>query len=958
MVKTKKIQIGLACITAVLATGIIANGAWKQKATVKDSGTQSLVESSTIVPHSTWTANAVSTTKKTEKGMTVHMQWKGKDGSCPHIHYTNVNGTEDTKMTNPGVPMREECEGWYVYEIPNATSAELQISVPSYGYQTTEQVKEGDAWWFASGDWSQEAPANYTVEMQNSGKQENAEPASAESARWKEVVEDAGNVATTSKITVHCFSQQETPKVYYWNALPVDQQIAWPGVEMQAEGNHWYSYTFDETAKINVLFLLDGTQTEDFRANTSGDWYYDGNSWSQKKPENLGGTTATTTAPDETPAVVTPKPTRNPNITVKTNDFREESIYFVMTARFYDGDSSNNIHCDHDADVGNGDSDPAWRGDFKGLIEKLDYIKALGFSAVWITPVVENASGYDFHGYHAVNMRKVDPRLESDGVTYQTLIDEAHKRGIKIIQDIVLNHTSNSGEEGMFPLVDRSYTLNKGAAGNSVTTKVKDSARGELNNYMNIVSNGAYSDYDAALADSKNGAPWQYHARDQYMKSADLVYRKKVDIGWEDFTVTTGQFSGDCMELNTEYPPVYKYLAETYSNYIGQGVDAFRIDTVKHISRLTMNQIFIPAFQEAAKANGNNHFYMFAEVACRTNEFINHGRYQVSPLYYTWKPKETYAWNDSSVDGKDNLALAQQEFEAHAGENGGSYSQYKNAILEGNQYHTPDYTESSGMGVIDYGMHFNFKNAGEAFRIGKEEDKYMNDSTWNVVYVDSHDYGPAVDGRNDKDGNDLWRYEGGTEAWAENMDLMFTFRGIPCLYYGSEIEFKKGLRIDNYSNPLEQTGRAYFGDHIEGSVTVSDFGVYSNASGAIATTLESTLAKHVAKLNRIRRAVPALQKGQYSTEGCDGGIAYKRRYTEGNIDSYALVAISGDTTFTGVLDGTYVDLVTGDTKTVSGGTLQVSGLSKANMRVYVLQNDTAEAYGATGKIGESLTYLK
>ena len=57
-----------------------------------------------------------------------------------------------------------------------------------------------------------------------------------------------------------------------------------------------------------------------------------------------------------------------------------------MTARFYDGDKSNNIHCDHDQEVGNGDSDPAWRGDFKGLIEKLDYIKALGFSAIWITP--------------------------------------------------------------------------------------------------------------------------------------------------------------------------------------------------------------------------------------------------------------------------------------------------------------------------------------------------------------------------------------------------------------------------------------------------------------------------------------------------------------------------------------------------------------------------------------------
>ena len=62
-------------------------------------------------------------------------------------------------------------------------------------------------------------------------------------------------------------------------------------------------------------------------------------------------------------------------------DFRDESIYFVMTTRFYDGDASNNTHCWD----GNNPGDPAWRGDFKGLIEKMDYIKALGFTAIWIT---------------------------------------------------------------------------------------------------------------------------------------------------------------------------------------------------------------------------------------------------------------------------------------------------------------------------------------------------------------------------------------------------------------------------------------------------------------------------------------------------------------------------------------------------------------------------------------------
>ena len=99
-------------------------------------------------------------------------------------------------------------------------------------------------------------------------------------------------------------------------------------------------------------------------------------------------------------------------------DFRDETIYFLITTRFYDGDPSNNEHCSEDAKAGNPDSDPAWRGDFKGLIEKLDYIKALGFTAIWITPVVQNDSGYDYHGYHAYNFSPVDNRYESNGVTY------------------------------------------------------------------------------------------------------------------------------------------------------------------------------------------------------------------------------------------------------------------------------------------------------------------------------------------------------------------------------------------------------------------------------------------------------------------------------------------------------------------------------------------------------------
>ena len=251
------------------------------------------------------------------------------------------------------------------------------------------------------------------------------------------------------------------------------------------------------------------------------------------------------------------------------------------------------------------------------------------------------------------------------------------------------------------------------------------------------------------------------------------------------------------------------------------------------------------------------------------------------------------------------------------------------------------------MGAIDFTVHYNFSDPNSAYNLALEEDKYFNDSTWNVVYVDSHDYGPQP--------TDTVRFNGGTAAWAENLALMFTFRGIPCIYYGSEVEFQKGIVIDKGPTlPLADTGRAYFGDYLEGDITATDFAEYT-ASGTVADTLESPLAKHLQKLNLIRRAVPALQKGQYSTDGCEGKFAFKRRYTDSNVDSYALVAVSGKATFTNVENGTYYEAVTGEKVTVSNGTLTTDTIGQGNARVYVLDTSSNTVHG---KIGGDSAYLK
>ena len=629
------------------------------------------------------------------------------------------------------------------------------------------------------------------------------------------------------------------------------------------------------------------------------------------------------------------------------NDFRDETIYFVMTTRFYDGDPSNNTQCWDNQERNQGD--PAWRGDFKGLIEKLDYIKALGFTTVWITPVVENASGYDYHGYHAVNFSKVDHRYESEDVSFQSLIDAAHARGMKIVLDIVLNHTGNFGEENLCKLFERDWTKNQ-ATLDECMIPVTQSQGGKLpDNYLSMIGGDQYA---TRLAQMKN-TDGKNHDVNNYWHHVGNGWN------WDDYSRWYGQIAGDCVDLNTENPYVSNYLVKCYGEFIKMGVDGFRIDTSGHISRLTFNKAFIPQFTALAeqykdKRNGGP-FFMYGEVCARERNVTYRNHENCSPYYYTWKESKNYAWDDSETSWNGIVVMEGQKG-AHTNitsvdaqgvddQDDSGMPTSTNALLNGNNYHAPDHSKYSGFSVIDFPMHWNFRSAAEAWGV-KYGDNLYNDATYNVVYVDSHDYAP--DGAPEST-----RFNQSQDTWAENLSLMFTFRGIPCIYYGSEIEFRKGSVIDNGPNiALRETGRAYFGGYIKGDINVTDFAQYNGASGNIAATLSHPLAMHIQRLNQIRAAVPALRKGQYSTEGCSGSFAFKRRYTDANTDSYVLVSISGGATFSNILNGTYVDCVTGDTKTVTNGSLTVSCSGKGNLRVYVLNTDKTKAPGKVGQDGK------
>lgn len=153
-------------------------------------------------------------------------------------------------------------------------------------------------------------------------------------------------------------------------------------------------------------------------------------------------------------------------------DWDEAVIYFMVTDRFFDGNSSNNTASGADT---YGNNEGLYHGgDFAGVTAKLNYLQELGVNTIWITPIVENIAGVKvsgegkddvpynaaYHGYWAKDFTKLNPTLGTT-TEFQTMIDEAHKRGIRIMVDIVINH-AGYGTEASFTDMIRDKSINEG----------------------------------------------------------------------------------------------------------------------------------------------------------------------------------------------------------------------------------------------------------------------------------------------------------------------------------------------------------------------------------------------------------------------------------------------------------------------------------------------------------------
>lgn len=601
----------------------------------------------------------------------------------------------------------------------------------------------------------------------------------------------------------------------------------------------------------------------------------------------------------------TPPPADPPG---EGSDFRAETIYFVLTARFYDGDPSNNYYNRDRIMPG----DPHWRGDFKGLIEKLDYIKDLGFSAIWITPPVENRSGLDYHGYHAYDWTRVDPRLESPDATYQDFIDAAHAKGLKVIQDVVVNHSSQYGIRNQVWIdhLPVKYYVPQGSSQGMITN---DPYFGNLGDYQSAFRDdndnpvapqwfrdrhNSDPDGTVPLIDPKTGVtvplagydpnrffgidaanldPAWYHL-DGFMAGGD----------WENPTALQNKhMAGDTIDLATENQNVKDYLNNAIKQYLDMGVDAIRVDTVKHVER---DELLSYVHEWQAHKPG---LFVFGEALVKGLGFGSElGNDNASAVIRPWWYTRTGS-DPSNPQGDSDFAMIDFPL----------FSTFRDNVTSG--------SFGGVKGALDM-------------------DWTYADPTELVTFFQNHDVGPDNDFK--------YRFGGAESDAAMAYNLLWTIRGIPTLYYGEEIMFQAGLPqdIQSSNDTVDQTGRAYYGPHLDN----------------LAATQNHNLYKHIQRLNQIRHAIPALQKGQMEKVSEWGaGMSFVRNYSSGN--SYAVVGLANGSdqgiSVSGIPDGTYTDAVTGAQIQVNGGSISFT-VKAYSAGVYVLDGP--------GKVGVDGTYLR
>ena len=271
----------------------------------------------------------------------------------------------------------------------------------------------------------------------------------------------------------------------------------------------------------------------------------------------------------------------------------DEIIYFLLIDRFANVDKTNDrggLPADdpriNDRLVTGFDPTSAHHfhgGDLRGVIDHLDYIKALGATAILLSPIFKNRTEWcgftGYHGYWPLDFKNVDPHFGTNEI-FRELVDAAHGRGMKIYMDIVVEHT---------------------APVNQYTEKV--------HGFRNS------ADYPGKSGRYKAEIPQQFrHARNPAFLNDIANYECRGPID----STREGQLKGESCgmdKLKLDKKAVYDGLIKIYQYWIDEyGIDGYRIDSAKHCATEFFER-FIPPLIERAKLRNIPNFHIFGEVA-------------------------------------------------------------------------------------------------------------------------------------------------------------------------------------------------------------------------------------------------------------------------------------------------------------------------------------------------------
>jgi glycosidase len=297
-----------------------------------------------------------------------------------------------------------------------------------------------------------------------------------------------------------------------------------------------------------------------------------------------------------------------PKVTNNVEDWRDEVIYQLLTDRFADGDLNNDFNVDRAA------PGRYHGGDFRGVQDKIPYLKELGVTAVWISPVVKNveedAGHASYHGYWAQDFSSVNPHF-GDLAELREMVNALHAAGIKVILDIVTNHVGQ-----LFY-----YDIN----GNG---SPDESVAGYQDNVVHISEWDPDYDPRGIMGFTSLGESGPAPIRWLWMPEINRVPPMPVEFqnkdwynrrgrvtDWnQDDQVVRGDFPGGLKDLNTSLPEVRDALFKVYSAWLDSAdFDGFRIDTVKHVEHESW-QDFCGRMRAHAAQLGKKNFFMFGEV--------------------------------------------------------------------------------------------------------------------------------------------------------------------------------------------------------------------------------------------------------------------------------------------------------------------------------------------------------